>query len=118
MKEAWGFHTLLDLYGCASLSIRNKDLIKYYVEQLCFITEMKPFGECKIVHFGQDPSIEGFSLIQLIETSLISGHFCNQENSAYIDIFSCKYYDHQLVSDFTKKIFEADRIKTRFILRK
>ena len=69
---------------------------------------MKRYGECQVVHFGDDPKVTGFSMTQLIETSLVSGHFANNTNAAYLDIFSCKWYDVRKVKQFSKRFFEAD----------
>jgi len=44
-------------------------------------------------------------MFQLIETSLISGHFADSSNAAYIDIFSCKNYDVQKVLKYTGDFF-------------
>ena len=79
---------------------------------------MKRYGECIVVDFGEDPRVSGFSMTQLIETSLISGHFVNQTNDVYIDIFSCKFYDPKVVAEFTRKFFEAKDYKINFVLRK
>ena len=68
---------------------------------------MKMFGECQVIYFGDDPKVSGFSMTQLIETSLVSGHFANNTNAAYLDIFSCKWYDVKKVKVFSKKFFES-----------
>lgn len=85
-------------------------MIREYVHQLCELIDMKRFGECQVVHFGEDEKVAGFSMVQLIETSLISGHFANATNSAYLDIFSCKSYDPAVVAEFTKNFFKGDSV--------
>lgn len=115
--EAWGLLTSVDLYECNPETIRDAKAIKRYVDELCKLIEMKQFGETQIVNFGEDEKVSGFSMVQLIETSLISGHFANKTNSAYIDIFSCKYYEPSVVVEFTKKFFEAKKIRMHYILR-
>jgi len=115
--NAWGLSTSVDLYKCNPEIIRDAKAIKIYVDELCELIEMKQFGETKIVNFGDDEKVAGFSMVQLIETSLISGHFANHSNSAYIDIFSCKYYEPSVVVEFTKKFFEAKDVKMHYILR-
>ena len=115
--NAWGLSTSVDLYKCNPEIIRDTKAIKIYVDELCELIEMKQFGETKIVNFGDDEKVAGFSMVQLIETSLISGHFANHSNSAYIDIFSCKYYEPSVVVEFTKKFFEAKDVKMHYILR-
>ena len=106
-NELWGMSMSLDLYDCNPDTIRDAQLIKEYVKQLCDLIEMKTYGECHVVHFGDDPKVTGFSMTQLIETSLVSGHFANNTNAAYLDIFSCKWYDVKKVKVFSKKFFEA-----------
>jgi len=115
--NAWGLLTSVDLYGCNPETIRDARVIKRYVDELCELIEMKQFGETQIVNFGEDEKVAGYSMVQLIETSLISGHFANKTNSAYIDIFSCKYYEPSVAVEFTKKFFEAKDVKMHYILR-
>lgn len=115
--NAWGLLTSVDLYECNPKTIRDAAAIKRYVDELCELIEMKQFGETQIVNFGEDEKVAGYSMVQLIETSLISGHFANKNNSAYIDIFSCKYYEPSVVVEFTKKFFESKEVKMHYILR-
>src|SRR3989344_6869094 len=82
-KKSWGLETTVDLYNCDPEIIRNAEKIKAFVVELCERIGMKRFGECVVVNFGEDPRVSGFSMTQLIETSLISGHFANQTNAVY-----------------------------------
>ena len=110
-KKLWGMSTSVDLYNCNPDTIRNADKIKEYVNTLCNdIIDMKMYGECQVVHFGDDPKVSGFSMTQLIETSLVSGHFANNTNAVYLDIFSCRWYDIQKVKDFSKEFFKAKHV--------
>ena len=106
-EHAWGLCCSVDLKGCNPETIRNAEKIKEFVNTLCQRIEMKRFGETQVVDFGEDPRVSGFSMTQLIETSLISGHFVNQTNAAYLDIFSCKAYPPYDVGDFCKTYFQA-----------
>lgn len=117
-EKAWGLLTSLDLHSCDGKIIRSAEKIKQFVVELCNLIEMKRYGECHVVHFGDDPRVAGFSMMQLIETSLISAHFANQTNTVYLDIFSCKFYDPKVVADFAKKFFKAKDVKVHFTLRK
>ena len=104
--KAWGLSTAVDLQDCRPETIRDRDHIEAYVIALCRLIGMKRYGDCQIVHFG-DGRVAGYSMIQLIETSLISGHFANDTNRAYLDIFSCKGYDPAVVEEFSRKFFGA-----------
>ena len=105
--NAWGLATCIDLKDCNPQTIRSAEKIKQFVTELCDLIKMKRFGECVVVDFGEDPRVSGFSMTQLIETSLISGHFANQSNGVYLDVFSCKYYDPKVTAEFAKKFFGA-----------
>src|SRR5438552_3266898 len=97
LVDAWGLHAGIDLHGCNPASVRDPEKIKQFVHELCDLIEMKRFGECQVVDFGEDPRVAGYSMTQLIETSLISAHFGHKANPyVYLDIFSCKYYNHSV----------------------
>ncbi|HUX79993.1 MAG TPA: S-adenosylmethionine decarboxylase [Alphaproteobacteria bacterium] len=65
------------------------------------------FGEPTITTFGEADNVLGYSMTQFIETSLISGHFADEMNSAFIDIFSCKVYNPMKAVMYTRAYFEA-----------
>jgi S-adenosylmethionine decarboxylase len=114
----WGILTSLDIYGCNPATIRDAEKIRQFVYELCELIEMRRFGECQVVHFGEDERVAGFSMVQLIETSLISGHFANAANTAYIDVFSCKAYDSEKVAEFTKRFFGGEFYKMHIAERR
>ena len=113
----WGVLTSLDIYDCNPKIIRDAERIKQYVIELCDLIGMKRFGDCQVVHFGKDERVEGHSVVQFIETSLIAGHFANLTNAAYIDIFSCKPYEPDRAAHFSKEFFQAGSIQHHVIKR-
>ena len=117
-SQPWGLLTCIDLYDCDPETIRNALKIRHFVSELCERIGMKRFGETQIIHFGEDERVAGYSMTQLIETSLISAHFANQTNTTYLDVFSCKTYDPQAVVDYAKGFFQAKRVNTQTIQRK
>ncbi|MFH1444677.1 MAG: S-adenosylmethionine decarboxylase [Candidatus Peregrinibacteria bacterium] len=116
-SNAWGLATSADIHGCNPDIIRDADAIKLFTKKLCDKLGMKMFGETVVVDFGDDPRVSGFSLTQLIETSLVSGHFANQTNSVYLDVFSCKHYNAQTIVDFALSFFEGTSFNAHCILR-
>jgi len=105
VPEVWGIASAIDIYDCDPSKIRDAELIKQFVVELCDLIEMKRFGETQVVHFGEDERVAGFSMVQLIETSLISAHFANKTNAVYLDVFSCKAYDPETVKFFAQNYF-------------
>lgn len=116
-RKPWGIATAIDIYECDPGLIRDEKQIRDFVVQLCELIDMRRFGECQVVHFGEDEKVAGFSMTQLIETSLISGHFANQSNAAYIDIFSCKCYEPREAAEFATSFFKGHHYKMQVALR-
>jgi hypothetical protein len=116
--NAWGLVSSIDLHNCSAEKIRDPDVIRGFVFQLCNLIGMRRFGDCVVVNFGEDEKVAGYSMTQLIETSLISGHFANLTNASYIDIFSCKLYDPFEAAEFTKLYFGAEEYSLHITFRK
>jgi len=117
-NKYYGQELILDLYDCQPEIIRSKKKIKEFVDRLCVLIKMKKFGRALIPHFGHHQlKTAGYSLVQLIETSSIVGHFSELWNSAYINIFSCKTFDTEKATQFTKDFFGAKKVKKRIMNR-
>lgn len=116
-RNVWGIASSIDIYDCDPEKIRSADHICQFVKDLCDLIEMKRFGETQVVHFGEDERVAGFSMVQLIETSLISAHFANQTNATYLDVFSCKPYDPEVVREFARDYFGGQRTSMNVTLR-
>jgi S-adenosylmethionine decarboxylase len=115
---AWGIQSSIDIHNCDPNLIRDAAAIKEFVIRLCNLIEMRRFGEPVIVHFGEDERVAGYSMTQLIETSLLSAHFANQTNNVYLDIFSCKFYEPKPAAEFAKKFFKGKDYNIQVTFRK
>jgi S-adenosylmethionine/arginine decarboxylase-like enzyme len=116
-RQAWGIASAIDIYDCNPETIRNADAIRRFVVELCDLIEMRRFGETQVVHFGEDERVAGYSMVQLIETSLISGHFANLTNAVYLDVFSCKPYDPETVRRYAQLYFGGKSSNLNVTLR-
>ena len=117
-EQVWGIATAIDIYDCDPATIRDAAAIRRFVVELCDLIEMKRFGETQVVHFGEDEKVAGYSMTQLIETSLISAHFANLTNATYLDVFSCKPYDPDVVAQFALDYFGGSRVETSVTFRR
>ncbi|UZE93512.1 MAG: S-adenosylmethionine decarboxylase [Candidatus Nealsonbacteria bacterium] len=115
-SKIYGQELIMDLYDCDPKILRSKKKILEYSNRICKLIKVKKYGRAIIKRFGTG-SIAGFSLVQLIETSLVSGHFSELWDRAFINIFSCKLFNDKKTKDFTKKFFKAKKIKSRTIIR-
>ena len=117
-KNTFGNELILDIFDCNYSIISSKKKLQEYTDTLCELIKMKKYGKTLIEYFGEEePYTKGYSLVQLIETSSITGHFSELWNSAYINIFSCKPFEAKAASEFTQKFFEAKTMNSRFIIR-
>ena len=116
-QSAWGIASSIDIYECDPETIRDANKIRQFVVELCELIEMKRFGETMVVNFGEDERVAGYSMMQLIETSLISAHFANLSNATYLDVFSCKPYEPKVVAAFAKEFFGGKHCTVQVNLR-
>lgn len=117
-KQIYGYELILDLAGCDKKVLKSRKKLNEYSDKLCKLIKMKKYGKALIPYFGQKEAFtKGYSLVQLIETSSITGHFSEYWGKAYINIFSCKKYDHVLAKKFTCEFFGAKKIKNRLLVR-
>jgi S-adenosylmethionine/arginine decarboxylase-like enzyme len=113
----WGWHLVLNMYGCDAEKIKSAEVIRQFVIDLCDLIEMRRFGEPMIVNFGEDPRVAGYSLVQLIETSNICAHFADESSAVYLDIFSCKKFDPEIAARFCIQTFGAQKAAGNFLSR-
>ena len=93
--EPWGYHMTMDCAGCDPMAITDHKLIG---------------------RFGHGNKA-GYSLVQLIETSTITGHFCEETNDAFIDVFSCKIFDPDTAADIVNRFFAPSHINKQLMYR-
>lgn len=90
---AWGMSASIDLRDCNPEQLTNPDLIKQFILELVASIGMKAHGKPRVEQFG-DGDLQGYSALQFIETSSITFHGDDKTgNRAFIDIFSCKFFD-------------------------
>jgi len=117
-QGVWGVASSIDIYNCDPDKIRCPDTIRKFVVDLCELIEMKRFGPTQVVHFGEDERVAGYSMVQLIETSLISAHFANASGAVYLDVFSCKPYNPDVVRQFAQEAFGGAKSILHVTLRR
>lgn len=85
----WGTHLVVDCSGCCK-AVSDPSALAGFAARLTEAIGMKAFRAPILEHFAtHDPSKGGYSLVQLIETSSITGHFVDATGDAYLDVFSC-----------------------------
>jgi hypothetical protein len=116
-RGAWGMSTSVDLQDCDPRMIRSRLRIREYVLRLCDLMGMKRVGETQVVQVVEG-HMAGFSMLQLFEASLISGHFASDTNGAHLDISSCQAYDAAVIERFSREFFAASASRAHTTLRR
>ncbi len=111
-KELWGQTLFLDLFDCNYSILTNKKKLKEFGIKLCKEINMIPFGKPIIKRFGKG-KLEGYSLMQFIQTSSITAHLDEYGLRAFIDIFSCKTFNVNKAENFCKSFFGAKKARYR-----
>ena len=113
---SWGYHLLLDASKCIPRTIRCHQNIYCFSKELVKKIDMVPYGEPYIQHFGTGNKA-GYTLVQLIETSNITAHFCEETDDLYLDVFSCKPFEPQDVAGMVALYFNPIFMKRNFLTR-
>jgi len=114
--RTWGKHLMIDAAGAAANTIRNPSIIHDFNKTLVKRIDMVAYGTPQIVRFGSGNKA-GYTLVQLIETSNICAHFVEENNSVYLDVFSCKDFDPVTVKETVEEYFQVKRLKMKVFTR-
>lgn len=118
MKKYWGYHIMYDCSKCNKKNIKSEINIRNFLDEILQVTKMKKLGEPKFENLQiGDKNLYGFSCVQLIHTSSITAHFIDLSGNAYIDIFSCKEFDPEVVTKCIYKYFSPKKVNKHFLIR-
>ena len=116
--EYWGYHLILDCKNGELEKVKSADSIKSFVQELVKKIDMIASGKPNIKHFAtHNDDAAGYSLVQLIETSSITGHFVDKNGDFYIGIFSCKNFNIETAKTVVNKYFSPKKIKVTYLTR-
>lgn len=115
-NKYWGYHLMLDCAACDSEKIQDAVNITAFAKELVKRIDMVAYGEPQVVNFGSGNKA-GYTLVQLIETSNICAHFCNDTGDTYLDVFSCKPFSPAVVVDTMREYFAPKNVNSTFLHR-
>ncbi|MCX6713896.1 MAG: S-adenosylmethionine decarboxylase [Candidatus Vogelbacteria bacterium] len=116
-KKSWGMVASIDVHKCDHQKITTKKEIQKFVIELCDSIGMKRHGPTLIERFAEG-ELAGHSAMQFIETSSITMHFDDQhDDRAFIDIFSCKYFDYKKAELFCRNFLGGKKSKAVYYFR-
>lgn len=119
----YGKELILDLHNCNSVRFTRKD-IRNYFKRVCDLIDME---RCKLCWWDDlhtpeeeketEPHLVGTSAVQFIRTSNITIHTLDLLKRVYLNVFSCKDFDEDIVIQFSEKWFEGEIVNEKTILR-
>ena len=113
----YGMELILDLHECDIAKFTRENLDSFF-KGLCEISDMTAVGKPKYWHETSNiPHLRGYSGIQFIKTSDIIIHTLDITRDAYINFFSCKDFDVDVVIDFIVNHFGVGHYKKQVIMR-
>ena len=96
-ESQWGLHIAIDLGECDHQKISDGEYIKQFAIDLADHIHMKRYGE---------PI-----------TSCIAGHFAEDTDRAFIDVFSCREYPPEETAQYCKEYFGARKMEYATLFR-
>lgn len=117
MSNWFGYHAMFDCANCDREKISSRDNIYNYVKTLVEEIDMVAVGEpiIEMLCVG-DPKV-GYSMMQLISTSNITGHFMEISGEVYLDIFSCKPFDVKIAERVVEDFFKPEKMRVNYLIR-
>ena len=115
MKQPWGYQLILNAKNCNEL-VRDKDSILKFNDMLIQAIEMEKADGAVLKYFEDLDDKNGWTLFQMITTSSITIHFCDN-GKAFFDVFSCKYFDPNIACKVITDFFNTKDIEWNFIER-
>jgi S-adenosylmethionine decarboxylase proenzyme len=107
-----GIHLIIDYYQVDS---QRLDDIDFVIHSLCDAINSAKFNLIKIVSEKYEP--HGLSIIALLKESHVSIHTYPENNSMFIDIFTCGEGIPEAISELLYKSFSPQRVEITKIIR-
>jgi S-adenosylmethionine/arginine decarboxylase-like enzyme len=112
----YGKHLMVTAVSCNE-NLLDLDAVSRFIKEMVPAIDMVPYGDLVIARFGEGIEI-GISAVQLIVTSAITIHTNDTFRDMYLDVFSCKWFDEEIVTKMIRDYFSPAEIKDNIILRK
>lgn len=123
MITDFGTELILDLHECDPGTFNRESILGYLVD-VCDKIKMERVG----LHWWDDlthPDAEGYeedhlvgtSVVQFIKTSNITIHSLDILKKLYLNLFSCKDFDAEVVKEFTEQWFKGKVVNQQVVRR-
>lgn len=107
------YHIILDAYNCRKEHLSDAGKIDKAIRdiaKLCGMTLLH--GPVVLEGVPENPGVTGFAIIDF---SHISVHTFTRDKEMCVDIFSCKPFNYEKVSEYVKSTFDLDERYIKYI---
>jgi S-adenosylmethionine decarboxylase len=101
---AWGMLAAIDLDDCTKARIADGHCVRGFVAEVVAAIGMRAHGPTHLERFGAG-ALEGWSVLQFIETSSITVHADEVWCRCFVDVFSCQEFDPEIVARVARRWF-------------
>lgn len=119
----YGKELILDMHNCNSSTFNRMSLEKYFT----IMCEKIDMEKCELFFWDDhglppeecqtEPHLKGTSAVQFIMTSNITIHTLDIMKRVYLNIFSCKEFNVEIVKEFSLEWFGGDIVNEAVIDR-
>lgn len=116
--DYWGYHLIVDCGGCDPTKMADYANVDTWIRKLVKDIDMQPIGEPRIEYTAAEfPDKAGFTVVQVIVTSSIVAHFVDGLGQIYLDVFSCKKFEAEVVEASVREHFGAGKLRKYYLTR-
>lgn len=97
--------------------LQDRKYIKQFVNEVIDAIHMEKWGTIRMQYAYEPSELRGWTCFQGIITSNLTLHLFEEENSLYLNVFSCKDFDENVVLDKVRTFFNPAVIRIQRIAR-
>lgn len=123
LMKHYGQHLILDIHHCNIEHFNRKGLKRFY-KLLCNLIDMEreklvfwDYFWSPLAKRKAPAHLKGTSAVQFISTSTVVIHTLEDLRRVYLDVFSCKEYDAELVIGLAEAYFQGTVVNQTSIQR-
>ncbi len=113
----WGLDLAINLQNCDLGVIQSEEHLTIYLVEICDLMKMNRVGDPQFTYLSPTIALAGYTVVQLIETSSIIIHLCDQPQSAYFNLFSCREFNPVIVTKNTMQFFKTEECVSTALYR-
>lgn len=116
-KNPWGMTAAIDVYGCETAILGCPERLIETTGLIARRLGKQLSGPCSIKADGPEKNPSGLTVVQPMESSLISGHAVLSSRALYLDILADTFFDPRDMAEFCLGLFKASHYRLQLVFR-